>query len=989
MILSAHGDPASLPPATPPDFDREVAAIFASRCFDCHNTNEHKGDLDLTHRETAMKGGEDGVVIVEGRPGASELWINVSENKMPPKHPLPEAEKDLLKRWIASGAKWGTDPIDPFRFTTAKRAGYDWWSLQALKKAAPPAVKQANWTRNPIDAFILAELEKMQLAPSPEADKRTLIRRITFDLLGLPPTPEQVETFVNDAAPDAYDKLVERLLASPDYGVRWARHWLDLVRFGESNGFERDQHRPNAWRYRDWVVDALNADMPYRQFVRMQLAGDLIEPKTADGIIATGAIVGGAYDEVGNGQQSLAMRAVVRQDEMEDIVSMVSQTFLGMTANCARCHDHKFDPIAQREYYQLASSLSGVRYGERELPADTIRDKTQAYNAATNSRIAELQSRIDGLENPIRDRLLAERKNQKREPPKPFAEWRFADDLQDHIGSLHVTVNGDAALVGGALKLGGKGYALSAPLQTDLKEKSLEASVSLRDLQQRGGGVIGVQTLDGNRFDGIVFAERVPGRWMAGSDAYNRYKPFEGAEEKEAATAFVQITIVYQADGTITGYRNGKSYGASYKSISLAPFAAGKSQIIFGLRHSPAGNGKFLIGAIKSAKLYDRALTPDEVAASAGTIGVGESEIAAALTAEQRELIKTLRFEIQAIRAQQNRAGSTRTYACVPAAPGVTKLLLRGNTTREGPAVNPGGIASVSGVSADFGLKPDAPDADRRVKLADWITDPANPLFSRVIVNRLWLYHFGNGIVETPNDFGFNGGRPSHPELLDWLAAQLSSEGWSLKKMHRLMVTSATYRQQSLPRPEAMKVDASNRLMWRMNPRRVEAEALRDTILSVACELNPALGGPGYEDYYTFTNNTTFYEARDYVGSAFARRSLYRTWIRSGRNPLLDVFDCPDPSTKTPRRAVTTTPLQALALMNDSFIFRMSDSLAARVKSVSGEDVARQISEMYRRTILRLPTPQESEEATAFVQKHGLAAFARIMLNSSEFVSVD
>jgi hypothetical protein len=323
------------------------------------------------------------------------------------------------------------------------------------------------------------------------------------------------------------------------------------------------------------------------------------------------------------------------------------------------------------------------------------------------------------------------------------------------------------------------------------------------------------------------------------------------------------------------------------------------------------------------------------------------------------------------------------------ATPELTHVLPRGNPAKPGEVVPPAGISALVGVSADFGLPPDAPDVDRRRKLAEWVTDSANPLFARVIVNRLWQSHFGAGLVDTPSDFGFNGSRPTHPELLDWLAAELPARGWSLKQLHRLIVTSATYRQSSLVREDGMKIDASNRLLWRMSPRRIEGEMLRDTILSVAGELNPLLGGPGYEDFYTFTQNSTFYEFRDYVGATFNRRSLYRTWVRSGRSPMLDAFDCPDPSTKTPRRAVTTTPLQALSLMNNSMVLRMSEKLAERVKREAGTDAAKQITRTYKLALLRDPTKEEISDGEKFVEKHGLAAFCRVILNSSEFVCVD
>jgi hypothetical protein len=652
-----------------------------------------------------MEGGDQGVVIVPSKPDASLLWEYVHDGKMPPKKPLGDAEKNMLREWIAAGAVWGADPIDPFRATTDKRAGYDWWALQPVVRPKLPAVKNIHWGRNAIDAFVLHKLEERGLQPADPADRRTLIRRLSFDLLGLPPTPEDVAAFENDPAPEAYERLVDRYLHSPGYGVRWARHWLDVVRFGESNGFEFDEPRPNAWPYRDWVVNALNRDMPYDAFVRLQLAGDVLRPDDANALKATGFLVAGAYDTVGQTQQSEAMKRVVRQDELEDIIGTVGQTFLGLTINCARCHDHKFDPIRQVEYYQLTAALGGVRHGERTLPA--VADKVYAV----------------------------------------------------------------------------------APRQ------------------------------------------------------------------------------------------------------------------------------------------------PEKIA----------------------------------------------------------HRLLRGDPARSGEAVSAGGVAAIPGVNASFGLPADAPEGERRKKLAAWITHPKNPLFARVIVNRLWHYHFGVGLVDTPNDFGFNGGRPSHPELLEWLAAELAENGWRLKHLHRLIVTSATYRQGASWHESAARVDAGNRLLWRKSPRRLEAETVRDATLFVAGRLNTRIEGPSFQDLRPVRAEGTpaiIYLPAD-AGEEPQRRTLYRMWSRGGRNRLLDAFDCPDPSTTAPNRAVTTTPLQALAMLNNAFVLHMSRHLAQRIESEAGGDVDRQIRRAYRLAYGRFPRDEERQRARQVVQKHGLMVLTRALFNSNEFLYVD
>ena len=348
------------------DFDHKVAPLLVRHCLECHNGFDLEGKLDLSQREAAMKGGEHGSPVVAGKPGESLLWKKISEDEMPPDHPLGQAEKTLIRDWITGGAKWGADAdLDPFQLTTAKRGGYDWWSLQPVKRPGQPTVTSQNWVVNPIDAFILAKLEKAQLKPSGPADPRALIRRLYFDLTGLPPTAEQVAAFVNNPTDAAYRKVVDNLLGSPHYGERWGRHWLDLARFGESDGFERNGVRNNLWPYRDWIINALNDDIPYDEFVRMQVAGDVLKPGDPAGQRAVGFLVAGLHNTVVGGSEF--MKKTARQDELEEIVGTVGQTFVGLTVNCARCHNHKFDPIRQKEYYQLTSAIAGVFHGERNV----------------------------------------------------------------------------------------------------------------------------------------------------------------------------------------------------------------------------------------------------------------------------------------------------------------------------------------------------------------------------------------------------------------------------------------------------------------------------------------------------------------------------------------------------------------------------------------------------------------------------------------------
>ncbi len=958
------------------DFERDVAPILLRRCLDCHSGLEPKGKLDLSNPKGAAR------AIEAGHPDDSALWLRVADDEMPPKKPLAKAEKDVLKAWIKAGAKWGKGPLDLLEHTTDVRAGSDWWSLRPVQRPPSPKVKNSTWALNPIDRFILVKLESHGLAPSAAAERRTLLRRVKFDLVGLPPTPEETETFLNDARPDAYERLVDRLLASPAYGERWARHWLDVVRFGESHGFEFDELRKNAWHYRDWVIQALNRDMPYDEFVTMQLAGDARYPGEPRGVIPTGFLVAGGFDTVGQKQQSAAQRAIVRQDELEDMIGAVGQTFLGLTIHCARCHDHKFDPIRQTDYYRLAAALAGVQHGEREWKdADLETRRSQKLK-----QLGDILKEIERIEAPVRAAILAQRQNGSvGDLPRPMARWDFTKSMNDEIGTLHAALKGDAQQNAEGLVLTGTtGYAMTAKLKTTLAARTFAVRVQLANLKQRGGAALSLQRLDGTQFDAVVFGEREPGRWLAGSENFARSTPFAGPAETE--TQPIHLVYVYRDDGTILAYRNGKSYGNAIKSSGPTSFLAEQSQLLFGLRHSPIGSNRHLLGRILQAEVYDRPLSAEEAAAISGDASgfVSENALVARLTPEAKAARQRKLEQAADLRKTLAENVRPKAYAVRSTAPEATHVLLRGETTRKGAEIGPAGVQAITGQKES---KPSqADDLQRRLELARWIASPGNPLLGRVMVNRLWHHHFGVGLVDTPSDFGFSGGRPSHPELLDWLADEFRQSGWSMKHLHRLMVTSATYRQQSGFRPDAAKLDAGNRLLWRKSPMRLEAEATRDAVLAVAGKLKLEAGGPGFHDFtFTIRGATHFYVAKETLEPDAMRRSIYRTWVRGGRNPLLDTLDCPDPSTVTPRRAVTTTPLQALSLLNSQFMLAMTDALAERVAKDAGPSRAAQIERVYQLTLGRAPRPEEISVA----QHVSLAVLCRALLNTNEFMYVD
>ena len=938
-------------------FDQHVAPIFAANCLSCHSGPKPKGELDLSTLKTTL----DAVVIEPGKPDQSFLWEEIESDNMPPKHPLSDEDKSVIKKWIEDGAKWGTDPIDPFAFSSDKRAGKDWWSLQPLKQYEVPADEDDAWSHNVIDRFIHARLKQEGLQPSPRADPRTLVRRVYVDLIGLPPPPEVVEAFAKDASQEAWAKLVDDLLASEHYGERWARHWLDVARFGESSGFEYNSPRNNAWHYRDWVIRALNDDMPYDQFVKMQLAGDLIEPDTVEGAAATGFLVAGVHNAVQG--KNPKMRMTGRQNELEEISGTVGQAFLGMTVHCARCHDHKFDPISEKEYYQFIAALDGVNHGERK-----VRNKPQ-------------QQQSDG-----EDARLADQ--QKDALKQIELRRKLADLIVARGGQLSETANIVTTKQAYAANDKGEAYRITFSLAPTVWAGASQATADgdgiIVRLVNEGGGVVASK----------FFASE---RWGAGKNA------------KE----YVPKSFSYTGDGS------------GSLRIQLQPY--------------PINSGRFG-GAVDDVKLLhgDRVLFSDDfenlkqkqphgmqahtlervyhsaVSALWNHRGIntihaeqrGENNIAIQLfggqggqafkasTDAEKQLQKQL-AELGGARVRPNPGRAVPIYSVQSRRPGVMRVHQRGSVEMLGEEVAAGGIAAITGLSADFDVKPNAPDRDRRLKLADWITHKDNPLFHRVAVNRVWHYHFGQGLVNTPNDFGFNGGKPSHPELLDHLAGWFRDNDYSFKKLHHLIVTSQAYQQASrgadnTTADKANTIDQGNRLLWRQNPRRIEAEVFRDAVLITSGQLNKQMYGPGFRDVrIDQVPPAYYYAAIDPVGPQFNRRTIYRWMPRGQRSALLDTFDCPDPSVTAPKRSVTTTPSQALSQWNHSFVLRMADHLAERVKKEVGNDLEKQVDRMWQLVLGRAASENELKRSIELAKEHGLPLLARVLFNSNEFIWIE
>ncbi len=871
----------------------------------------------------------------------------------------------------------------------------DHWSLQPLRDPAipaPPASRPPGAPAlHPVDAFLLARLAPHGLAYAPPANRPTLIRRLAFDLTGLPPSPAEIDAFVADPSPQAYETLVERLLASPRYGERWGRHWLDLVRYTESQGFEYDRLRDHAWHYRDYVIRSLNDDKPYDRFMREQIAGDVLEPVTADGIVATSLLVCGAYDEAGNAQANATQKAITREDEMEDLIGVVAQTFLGLTVNCARCHAHKSDPIPLDEYYRVKAVFDGVKHGERPIASpDEVRARDGKI-AALKRDIAEARAAAAEIETVGRRLAMVRRTPIPAAEPGPAPRWQWNFDGSG-TNAVPGELRGDARITSSGLRLPREGSAwVSAPLDGDVTEKTLEAWVALDSLEQGGGAALSLESPDGRVFDALVFGERQPRKWIAGSSGFERTRDLDAPEETAAPGEWIHVAAVHRADRTIAFFRNGVPYGKPYRPDGPLPrFAAGQARVLLGQRHTGGGR-PWLLGTVLRASLHDRALSDAEVAASfrAPGIAISLEEALARLSPAERvrrdALLARVRELEKALAAVPPLPVS---YAGTRIQPAPTQRLKRGDVKSPDGVVAPGALSAVPGPKPDFDLPPDAPEARRRLRFADWLADPANPLPARVMANRVWHFHFGHGLVTTPNDFGHAGARPSHPELLDWLATQFIRHRWSLKALHRLVVHSDAYRQSSAWNDAAARVDAEDQWLWRFPPRRLDAELVRDAMLAASGQLNLAMGGPGFRNFDVLKFPDNVYRIADKTGPEFNRRTVYRMNVNSGKEPLLDALDCPDPSVKTPRRGVTITPLQALGLMNGSFVQRQSRHLAERAQAEAGADLPRAVHHLYRLALGRPPTPEESRRAAAAARERDLASVSWALLNSTEFIYV-
>ncbi|MDB5353320.1 MAG: Planctomycete cytochrome [Planctomycetota bacterium] len=1076
-------------------FEKQVRPLLVEHCAKCHGDEKPKGKLKLTSKANLLTGGESGPAAVAGKPEESLLVHAIryrDEPKMPPKGKLSENQIAILTKWVEIGMPWPETTVaeapgsasTPYVITDQQR---QFWSFQPVKVVPPPAVKDHAWPKGEIDRFILSALESKGLRPAAQADKRTLIRRASFDLTGLPPTPEEIDAFLKDENPDAFGRVVDRLLASPAYGERWARHWLDVVRYADSLD-SRGSGQPgdilDAWRYRDWVVQALNADLPYDRFVKNQIAGDLLPPadvsEGSDGFNRAGTIATTML-AIGNWGNGDADKEKILTDIADDQVDVVSKAFLGLTVSCARCHDHKFDPIPTKDYYGLAGiffsthilpKLTPKGAGETiirvplDSPGDTARRK------AHQERLATLDAELKALTAKEYAEFASTLKPQSHRDLIALWEYqnRPADQASVNLAEF-ATSRGlapfalrqwsEALGVGNATLLSQKvpeiqgnpglkawnGPAEFGSATANLTNQAQQVStfrLPPRSLAVHPGPSSGVAVTWTSPMSGLVrISGRVADADPSGGDGILWYvdhrSPAGGRElasgevANGGATSLAQgaggdalasvavrpgdcirLTIMpkgnYTCDTTTVDVTISSWSDASTWDVTrdiLDDFHAGnphadrlghpgvwrfedlgtkeRPAALSDDKNSPAASWQRSVlsgdrGQVEAAatKLADSIAADDK----RSPLMIRNPADESALPEDRRERLSTARSRLD---DHRRKAPAPVEFANAAQDGGVpessqagshdVRVHIRGRYDRLGEPV-PRHFPIILGGSPE---KPIQQGSGRR-DLAEWIVKPGHPLTARVLVNRLWLHHFGEGIVRTPSNFGKLGDRPSHPELLDFLADRLVSNGWSLKAMHRLIMLSATYQQSSTGTPEAVAQDAENRLFGRMNRRRLEAEVIRDNLLSVSGRLDRRLAGPPEREFNS------------------PRRGLYVTTIRSDRSTFGALFDQADSTAPVDRRIVTTVAPQSLFMLNNPFVLERSHEFADRLRRDSPADDPARIQRAYLLLFGRDPTDPERAIAQGFLAKAksrgdsetaAWDSYAHILICANEFLTID
>jgi hypothetical protein len=943
-------DAAGKDAVEPDEFSNTVRPILARHCFKCHGPDEkaRKAGLRLDVRSEAVKPTKSGATaIVPGRPDQSEvvsrIFAEADDEMMPPpqaKLPLNEVEKQVLKTWIAGGAGY-----------TAH------WSFVPPNPAPPPRVRQRAWARNAIDTFVLARLEREGLSPSAQADRATLIRRLSLDLIGLPPTPEEVDAFLRDESPDAYGALVDRLLASPHYGERWARRWLDLARYADTNGYEKDRVR-SIWPYRDWVIGAINADLPFDRFTVEQLAGDMLPGDTPGQRIATGFHRNTMLNEEG-GIDPLEFRYYA----MTDRVATTATAWLGLTLGCAQCHTHKFDPIPHREYYQFMALLNNADEPVWTVPTSDVSRRRTEIERLIADRFDDLPNRFPAGEkqDELGARTLEERRKDHLE--RKLREWVAAEEaraarwtplrpVEATANIPHLTVEEDGTVFASGDQSKRDIYNLK--FQTDLKGITAVRLETLPDdrLPERGPG--------------RVYYEGTPGDFFLSNfrvSAGGKTLPLKGATHSSSGgkteSASAAIDEDPQTGWSIGGGGRGKAHWAVFNlAAPIVDRGDFEVRLLFERYHA-AGLGKFRISVTTEARPIEALGVPPEVELILLTpTAQRTSEQNARLLRQFLEVAPELAKEREAIeelrKTMPNRLTTLVMQERPPSNPRPTFVHNRGEYLQPTDRVEP----------AVLSILPQLPkDGPRdRLALARWLVSRDNPLTGRVVMNRTWAAFFGKGIVRTLDDFGYQGELPSHPELLDWLAVEFARQDWSMKAMHRLIVMSATYQQSSHVSPESFAKDPENRLLARGPRVRLEAEQIRDQALRVSGLLSERVGGPSVFPPQPpgVTTEGTYggINWKPSEGSDRFRRGLYTFSKRTAPYASFTTFDAPSGEVCVARREVSNTPLQALTLLNDTVFQDAAQALGKQMSAFPGT-VENRTSALFRRCLSRPPDPSE------------------------------
>ncbi len=988
MAILMSSTNVALPARGDDFFQSVIAPLFAERCISCHNDERAEGGFSVQAAGSFFRDGH----IEPGDPDGSYLVELISpDGDSPPAMPktgaaLSPEQVAAIRKWISEGAAWPKE----FVIRRPGPGNFEGWAFRPLSLPQVPEVDAtlADWANTPIDRFVAAKLIENGLQPSPPARPRDLIRRLSYDLTGLPPTWEEICQFESANSDADYDRLVDRLLASPRYGEHWARHWLDVVRYADTCGYDKDKPRPNAWPYRDYVIRSFNSDKPYARFVQEQVAGDVLFPGEPDGILGLGFLAAGPWDFIGHVEvaESKIDGQVARNLDRDEMVSATLNTFCSMTIQCARCHDHKFDPFTQEHYYGLQAVFAAVDRADRVYAADEIAD---ASRKELHERQNDLMAKIGPIESELQEKSGERFAELDREiaaanaivlanPVIQEAAFGYHSQISDDPEQqkwVEVEFPGNRRVTKVVLRpayddFAGIGAGFGFPIRFQvLADDKVILDRTGEDFANPGISPIEVDVdFEAKRIR--VVAHRLAKRQNDWIFALAEVEVWSGDENKNISSS----GTVHSLDATGAAPRWSTANLIDGKWPAYPAEAAEALQRITALQQQRQQLPAETLGAERAAQLETWKSELMTVGTQLAKLPRGLLVYAAATD-----------FDVKG------------TFEPTGGIPRRISVLERGEVTRPGKEAMPGSIPLSADEDFRFSLPDPGNEGDRRAALARWLTREDHPLLWRSMANRIWQYHFGTGIVATPNDFGHMGAGPTHPELLDWLACELRDSGGSIKHLHRLIVKSAAYRQSASSNADGEAIDAGNRWLWRANRRRLSAEEIRDSTLLVSGRLDLAEGGPGY---YLFemekSEESPHYEYGkfDHSDPKSWRRSIYRFVVRSQPDPLMTTLDCADSSQSTPVRSETQTALQALSLLNDPFNLAMAEAFAERLQSApletgTGDETAARVRLAMKWLVGRLPDDEETGWMVEYAKQHSYADLARILFNASEFLYVE